>query len=98
VSKSRIQQQQRCPIPHVAEYEEVECEQIIPLPWDEPDGKETTSGSDVLSEVPYTEHYQPALINDHVQEMQYYEQLYIDESAYNGMNSDSNIIPYSQYS
>ncbi|GJR00188.1 hypothetical protein Tco_0523172 [Tanacetum coccineum] len=53
--------------------------------------------SDVLSEVPYTEHYQPALINDHVQEMQYYEQLYIDESADNGMNSDSNIIPYSQY-
>ncbi|GJX92671.1 retrovirus-related pol polyprotein from transposon TNT 1-94 [Tanacetum coccineum] len=53
--------------------------------------------SNVLSEVPYTEYYQPELIYDHVQEMQYSEQPHIDETPDNEITSDSNIISYSQY-
>ncbi|GJR71562.1 hypothetical protein Tco_0083927 [Tanacetum coccineum] len=57
----------------------------------------SSCNSDVVSEVPYTKHYQPKLINDHVQEMQYSEQPYIDEIADNEITSDSNIILYFQY-
>ncbi|GKE25834.1 hypothetical protein Tco_1441218 [Tanacetum coccineum] len=53
--------------------------------------------SDILSEVPCTEYYQPELIYDHVQEMQYSEQPHIDETIDNEITRDSNIIPYSQY-
>ncbi|GKD81748.1 hypothetical protein Tco_1348587 [Tanacetum coccineum] len=53
--------------------------------------------SDVLSEVPYTEYYQPELIYDPVQKMQYSEQPHIDETPDNELTSHSNIILYSQY-
>ncbi|GJX64642.1 hypothetical protein Tco_0298985 [Tanacetum coccineum] len=57
----------------------------------------SSCNSDVLSEVPCTEYYQPELINDHVQEMQYFKQPYIDETTDNEITSDSNIILYPQY-
>ncbi|GJS42636.1 hypothetical protein Tco_0567679 [Tanacetum coccineum] len=47
--------------------------------------------SDVLSEVPYTETYQNDLINEVVQEMQYFEQPPIYDSLDNEITSDSNI-------
>ncbi|GJR88585.1 hypothetical protein Tco_0212596 [Tanacetum coccineum] len=53
--------------------------------------------SDVLSEVPIIQAYQPELSNDYVQEMQYSEEPLIVESTDIEINSDSNIIPYSQY-
>ncbi|GJS82103.1 hypothetical protein Tco_0748644 [Tanacetum coccineum] len=53
--------------------------------------------SDVLSEVPIIQAYQPELSNDYVQEMQYSEEPLIVESTDTEINSDSNIIPYSQY-
>ncbi|GKF77289.1 hypothetical protein Tco_0229759, partial [Tanacetum coccineum] len=51
--------------------------------------------SDVLSELPYTETYQNDLINEAMQEMQYFEQPSIYDSLDNEITSDSNIIPYS---
>ncbi|GKC47620.1 hypothetical protein Tco_1065342 [Tanacetum coccineum] len=55
----------------------------------------SSCGSDVLSEVPYT--YQTELMNDIVQEMQYFEQPHIMESTDNEITSDRNIILYSKY-
>ncbi|GJV79372.1 hypothetical protein Tco_1515242, partial [Tanacetum coccineum] len=54
-------------------------------------------GSDVLSEVPYTEKYQNDMDNQSVQAMQYFEQTPIIDLLENEIISDSNIIPYSQY-
>ncbi|GKA76761.1 hypothetical protein Tco_0783222, partial [Tanacetum coccineum] len=52
---------------------------------------------DVLSEVPYTDSYPNDMLNQDVQEMTYYEHTYIVNFSNNEINSDSNIIPYSQY-
>ncbi|GJS01935.1 retrovirus-related pol polyprotein from transposon TNT 1-94 [Tanacetum coccineum] len=52
---------------------------------------------DVLSEVPYSNSYPNDIINQDVQEMLYSEQTRIDDYPGNEINSDSNIIPYSQY-
>ncbi|GJV24320.1 hypothetical protein Tco_1377015 [Tanacetum coccineum] len=52
---------------------------------------------DVLSEVPYSDSYLNVMINHDVQEMSYSEQTHIDDYPDNEINSDSNIIPYSQY-
>ncbi|GJZ64086.1 retrovirus-related pol polyprotein from transposon TNT 1-94 [Tanacetum coccineum] len=51
----------------------------------------------VLSEVPYSDSYPNDMINQDVQEMQYYEQTHIDDFQDNEIHSDSNIIHYSQY-
>ncbi|GJV40769.1 hypothetical protein Tco_1419209 [Tanacetum coccineum] len=54
--------------------------------------------SDVLSEVPHHDTYQnDDMINQSVQEMQYYEQSLIDYVLDNDITSDSNIISYEQY-
>ncbi|GJY43809.1 retrovirus-related pol polyprotein from transposon TNT 1-94, partial [Tanacetum coccineum] len=53
--------------------------------------------SDVLSEVLYSDSYPNDMINQDVQEMQYFEQTHIDDFQDNEIHSDSNIIPYSQY-
>ncbi|GJW40867.1 hypothetical protein Tco_0066712 [Tanacetum coccineum] len=52
---------------------------------------------DVLSEVPYFDSYPNDMINQDVQEMPYFEEIHIDDYLDNEINSDSNIIPYSQY-
>ncbi|GJY29418.1 hypothetical protein Tco_0405185 [Tanacetum coccineum] len=53
---------------------------------------------DVLSEVPPHETYQnDDMINQSVQETQYFEQSLIDYVPYNEITSDSNIISYEQY-
>nr|GEU49333.1 hypothetical protein [Tanacetum cinerariifolium] len=52
---------------------------------------------DVLSEVPYSNSYPNYMINQDVQEISYSEQTHIDDYLDNEINSDSNIIPYSQY-
>ncbi|GKB89185.1 hypothetical protein Tco_0961457 [Tanacetum coccineum] len=52
---------------------------------------------DVLSEVPYSDSYPHDMINQDAQEMSYSEQTHIDDHLDNEINSDSNIIPYSQY-
>ncbi|GJT49574.1 hypothetical protein Tco_0975731 [Tanacetum coccineum] len=52
---------------------------------------------DVLSKVPYSDSYPNDMINQDVQEMSYSEQTHIDDYLDNEINSDSNIIPYSQY-
>nr|GEV08326.1 hypothetical protein [Tanacetum cinerariifolium] len=52
---------------------------------------------DVLFEVPYFYFYPNDMITQDVQEMQYSEQTHIDDYLDNKINSDSNIIPYSQY-
>nr|GEV46787.1 hypothetical protein [Tanacetum cinerariifolium] len=53
--------------------------------------------SDVLSEVPYFDTYPNDIINQDVQEMAYSEQTHLAIFSDNEINSDSNIIPYSQY-
>ncbi|GJT06373.1 hypothetical protein Tco_0840835 [Tanacetum coccineum] len=53
--------------------------------------------SDVLSEVPYSDTYLNDMINQEVQEMPYSKQTHIDDFQDNEINSDSNIISYSQY-
>ncbi|GKD23991.1 hypothetical protein Tco_1225694 [Tanacetum coccineum] len=53
--------------------------------------------SDVLSEVPYSDSSMNDMINQDVQEMQYFEQTHIDDFQDNEIHSDSNIISYSQY-
>ncbi|GJT98229.1 hypothetical protein Tco_1093747 [Tanacetum coccineum] len=53
--------------------------------------------SKVLFEVPYSDSYPNDMINQDVQEMTYTEQIHIVDFQDNEINSDSNIIPYSQY-
>nr|GEW28993.1 hypothetical protein [Tanacetum cinerariifolium] len=50
---------------------------------------------EVLSEVPYSDSYPNDMINQDVPEMQYYEQIHIDDFQDNEIHSDSNIILYS---
>ncbi|GKD88624.1 hypothetical protein Tco_1364131, partial [Tanacetum coccineum] len=52
-------------------------------------------GSDVLSEVPYSENTHNGMLNESVQEMPYSEQTYLVNSPENEITNDSNIIPYS---
>ncbi|GJR26937.1 hypothetical protein Tco_1103169 [Tanacetum coccineum] len=52
---------------------------------------------DVLFEVPYSDSYPNDMINQDVQKMSYSEQTHIVNFLDNEINSDSNIIPYSQY-
>ncbi|GJT38235.1 hypothetical protein Tco_0938100 [Tanacetum coccineum] len=53
--------------------------------------------SDVLSEVPYSDNSHNDMMNQGVQELQYFEQSPIVDYPDNEKTSDSNIIPYSQY-
>nr|GEW12473.1 ribonuclease H-like domain-containing protein [Tanacetum cinerariifolium] len=53
--------------------------------------------SDVLSEVPYSEHSYNDMLNQSVQKMQYSEQTHLVDYLENEVTSDSNIIPNSQY-
>ncbi|GJU48490.1 retrovirus-related pol polyprotein from transposon TNT 1-94 [Tanacetum coccineum] len=57
----------------------------------------SSCGSDVLSEVQYSDTYPNDMINQDVQEMPYFEQTHIVNFLDNEINIDSNIIPYSQY-
>ncbi|GJS46696.1 hypothetical protein Tco_0596817 [Tanacetum coccineum] len=52
---------------------------------------------DVLSKVPYSNNIHNDMLNQSVQEMPYSEQTHIVNYLENEINSDSNIIPYSQY-
>ncbi|GJS94385.1 copia protein [Tanacetum coccineum] len=52
---------------------------------------------EILSMVPYLDSYPNDMINQDVQEMQYFEQTHIDDFQDNEIHSDSNFIPYSQY-
>ncbi|GKC54267.1 hypothetical protein Tco_1077012, partial [Tanacetum coccineum] len=54
-------------------------------------------GSDVLSEVPYSDNTNNDMLNQSVQEMPYFEQPHLVNYPENEITSDSNIIPYSQY-
>ncbi|GKC18990.1 hypothetical protein Tco_1021140 [Tanacetum coccineum] len=54
-------------------------------------------GSDVLSEVPYSENTHNDMLNQSVQEMSYSEQTHLVNYPENEITSDNNIIPYSQY-
>ncbi|GJZ39392.1 hypothetical protein Tco_0585955 [Tanacetum coccineum] len=54
-------------------------------------------GSDVLSEVPYSENTNNDMLNQSVQEMTYSEHSQFVEHPENEIHSDSNIISYSQY-
>ncbi|GJS37262.1 reverse transcriptase domain-containing protein [Tanacetum coccineum] len=54
-------------------------------------------GSDVLFEVPHSEITHNDMLNQSVQEMQYFEQTHLVNYPENEITSDSNIIPYSQY-
>ncbi|GJY12993.1 reverse transcriptase domain-containing protein [Tanacetum coccineum] len=54
-------------------------------------------GSDVLSEVPYSDNTNNDMLNQSVQEMPYSEQPHLVDYPENEITSDSNIIPYSQY-
>ncbi|GJU65377.1 reverse transcriptase domain-containing protein [Tanacetum coccineum] len=54
-------------------------------------------GSDVLSEVPYSDNTHNDMLNQSVQEMSYSEQTHLVNYPENEITSDSNIIPYSQY-
>ncbi|GJV34471.1 hypothetical protein Tco_1394871 [Tanacetum coccineum] len=53
--------------------------------------------SDVLSEVPHSKHTHNDMLNQSVQEMQYFEQTHLVNYPKNEITNDSNIIPYSQY-
>ncbi|GJT68712.1 retrovirus-related pol polyprotein from transposon TNT 1-94 [Tanacetum coccineum] len=53
--------------------------------------------SDVLSEIQYSDIFQNDMMNQSVQELQYYEQTSIVDYPDNEITSDSNIILYSQY-
>ncbi|GJW54185.1 retrovirus-related pol polyprotein from transposon TNT 1-94 [Tanacetum coccineum] len=57
----------------------------------------SSCSSDVLSEVPCSDTYLNDMINQDVQDMTYYEQTHLVDFPDNEINSDSNIIPYSQY-
>ncbi|GKF69287.1 hypothetical protein Tco_0202344 [Tanacetum coccineum] len=52
-------------------------------------------GSDVLSEVPYSDNTHNDMLNQSVQEMSYSEQTHLVNYPENKITSDSNIIPYS---
>ncbi|GJZ04568.1 hypothetical protein Tco_0537843 [Tanacetum coccineum] len=52
---------------------------------------------DILSEVPYTDSYPNDIVNQNVQKMTYSQHTHIVNFPDNEINSDSNIIPYSQY-
>ncbi|GJY81928.1 hypothetical protein Tco_0494679 [Tanacetum coccineum] len=54
-------------------------------------------GSDVFSEVPYSDNTNNDMLNQSVQKMPYYEQPHPVDYPENEITSDSNIIPYSQY-
>ncbi|GJV89335.1 retrovirus-related pol polyprotein from transposon TNT 1-94 [Tanacetum coccineum] len=54
-------------------------------------------GSDVLSEVPHSEYTHNDLLNQSVQEMNYFEQTHFVNHPETEINSDSNIILYSRY-
>ncbi|GKE73108.1 hypothetical protein Tco_1535149, partial [Tanacetum coccineum] len=54
-------------------------------------------GSDVLSEVPNPDNTHNAMLNQSMQEMQYFVHSDYVEHPENEITSDSNIIPYSQY-
>nr|GEW65638.1 retrovirus-related Pol polyprotein from transposon TNT 1-94 [Tanacetum cinerariifolium] len=54
-------------------------------------------GSDVISEVPYSESYHNVMDNQSVNAMQDFEQTPVVDFPDNKITSDSNIIPYSQY-
>ncbi|GJR14439.1 hypothetical protein Tco_0797091 [Tanacetum coccineum] len=54
-------------------------------------------GSDVLSEVPYSENTHIDMLNQSVQEILYSEQPHLVNYPENKITSDSNIISYSQY-
>nr|GEY60071.1 hypothetical protein [Tanacetum cinerariifolium] len=54
-------------------------------------------GSDVLSEVPNSDNTNNDMLNQSVQEMQYYEPSYFVEHLDNEIHSDSNNILYSHY-
>nr|GEV34582.1 hypothetical protein [Tanacetum cinerariifolium] len=54
-------------------------------------------GSDIISEVPYSKTYLNDMENQSVHEMQDFEQSPVVDFPDNEINSDSNIIPYSQY-
>nr|GEV88745.1 hypothetical protein [Tanacetum cinerariifolium] len=54
-------------------------------------------GSDVISEVPHSKTYLNDMENQSVHAMQDFEQTPVVDVTYNGITSDSNIIPYSQY-
>ncbi|GJT21021.1 hypothetical protein Tco_0890958 [Tanacetum coccineum] len=54
-------------------------------------------GSDVISEVPYSETYLNDMENQSVHAMQDFEQTPVVDFTDNEIHSDSNIIPYSQY-
>nr|GEY63221.1 hypothetical protein [Tanacetum cinerariifolium] len=53
--------------------------------------------SNILSEVPYSDTYPNDMINPDVHEMPYFEQTHIIDFPNNEINSDRNIISYSQY-
>ncbi|GJQ97827.1 hypothetical protein Tco_0008966 [Tanacetum coccineum] len=55
-------------------------------------------GSDVLSEVPISDNTNNDMLNQSVQEMSYSEPSNFVEHPENEIYSDSNIIPYSEYS
>ncbi|GKB98161.1 hypothetical protein Tco_0984298 [Tanacetum coccineum] len=55
----------------------------------------SSSGSDVLSEVPYFDNTNNDMLNQSVQEMPYSEPSQFVEHLENEIHSDSNIIPYS---
>ncbi|GKD36828.1 hypothetical protein Tco_1257035 [Tanacetum coccineum] len=59
--------------------------------------KLSSCDSDVLSEVPYSDTYLNDMVNQEGQEIPYSEQTHIVDFLDNEINSDSNIIPYSQY-
>ncbi|GKB93458.1 hypothetical protein Tco_0979595 [Tanacetum coccineum] len=54
-------------------------------------------GSDIISEVPNSETYLNDMENQSVHAMQDFEQTPAVDFSNNGIHSDSNIIPYSQY-
>ncbi|GJT02924.1 reverse transcriptase domain-containing protein [Tanacetum coccineum] len=54
-------------------------------------------GSDVLSEVPYSNNTYNDMLNQSVQEMSYSKQTHLVNYPESEITSDSNIIPYSQY-
>nr|GEY82759.1 hypothetical protein [Tanacetum cinerariifolium] len=54
-------------------------------------------GSNVLSKVPHSNNTHNDMLNKSVQEMPYSEQPHLVNYPENEINSDSNIIPYSQY-
>ncbi|GJY25031.1 reverse transcriptase domain-containing protein [Tanacetum coccineum] len=54
-------------------------------------------GSDILSEVPYSDNTHNDMLNQSVQEMLFSEQTHLVNYPENEITSDRNIIPYSQY-